>query len=320
MKLLFNMIGLLLISLLISCNSKEDYGIEAAGKFCSIVNSKDKDTYKKLADLTKEYKEYSNDIEFKEAFIKNIECLHNIEIKIEPIKNGKINGQLDYYLKITPDKYKIQYEGGNFKIKFKIELINSYYSSFDWTGGEIEYLDASEYQLTKSDIYRNNGSEKLLKSSVGSTEWIEADFMSIENNYSYDNVIELAAKVYETLSKVKYFNVSLEAKSDQANNSESNTSNEEIVSSSDYPDNTTSSTSNFDELMESYENYVDQYISLLRKAKNNDLSALSEYPAMLQKAQDLQSKIENAKGDLSSAQLSKFIKLQEKIAKAALEM
>lgn len=94
-------------------------------------------------------------------------------------------------------------------------------------------------------------------------------------------------------------------------------------SNSSYDDSETSSSSgssDWDELLDSYEQYVDDYIALLKKAKNGDLSAISEYSSVLQDANDLNSKIERAKSDLSSSQLERYNKISMKLAKAAQQM
>jgi hypothetical protein len=89
-------------------------------------------------------------------------------------------------------------------------------------------------------------------------------------------------------------------------------SNDESVSSSGSED--------WDDILKSYEDYIDQYIKLLKKANNGDASALSEYPAMMEKATDLAGKLENAGNDLTPTQASKFAKLQVKLANAAMEL
>ncbi len=91
-------------------------------------------------------------------------------------------------------------------------------------------------------------------------------------------------------------------------------------SNSSYDDSETSSSSgssDWDELLDSYEQYVDDYIALLKKAKNGDMSAISEYASVLQDANDLNSKIERAKSDLSSSQMARYNKISMKLAKAA---
>lgn len=78
---------------------------------------------------------------------------------------------------------------------------------------------------------------------------------------------------------------------------------------------TTTSDVDFDEYLDSYEEYVDQYRSLMQKASEGDMSALAEYPAMMQKAQEMGEKMQNLSGDLTPAQLARFQKLQMKLLK-----
>ena len=93
---------------------------------------------------------------------------------------------------------------------------------------------------------------------------------------------------------------------------DSDTENEETVSSSDSED--------WDAVLDSYEKYVDQYISLLKKAKNGDMDALTEYPDLMEKAQNLSDKMGNAKDNMSASQWAKYNKITMKMAKAAQEL
>ncbi|QQT52149.1 DUF6591 domain-containing protein [Sphingobacterium siyangense] len=77
---------------------------------------------------------------------------------------------------------------------------------------------------------------------------------------------------------------------------------------------------NWDALLKSYEEYIDQYIKLMKKAKGGDLAAMASYAEYMQKAMDLQEKIEDAKGDLSVSQAAQFVKLQNKMLKVVGEL
>lgn len=92
-------------------------------------------------------------------------------------------------------------------------------------------------------------------------------------------------------------------------------SDEPKMSSSD-----NSSDGNLDDLLDSFESYIDKYISLMRKAKNGDASAMSEYPDMLEEAQNLGEKIQNAKGQLTGSQLEKYQRINNKMLQAAQEL
>ena len=81
-----------------------------------------------------------------------------------------------------------------------------------------------------------------------------------------------------------------------------------------------SGTEDWDDLLRTYEQYVDKYISLAKKAAKGDYSALSEYPAFLEKAQELSDQLKNAKDNMTASQLAKLNKITIKMAKAAQEL
>lgn len=66
----------------------------------------------------------------------------------------------------------------------------------------------------------------------------------------------------------------------------------------------------WDELLVSYESYINQYIKLMKKAKDGDMDAMAEYPEYMEKAKDLQDKMDKAKSKLTSKQLAKYVRLQ----------
>lgn len=79
------------------------------------------------------------------------------------------------------------------------------------------------------------------------------------------------------------------------------------------------SSNDWDSILDDYETYIDKYIKLYKKAKNGDTSALAEYPALLEKAQSLADKLGKAQNNFKPTQASRFLKLQQKLANAALE-
>ena len=91
---------------------------------------------------------------------------------------------------------------------------------------------------------------------------------------------------------------------------------------SEYDDSDTSSSGSedWDELLDSYENYVDKYISYMKKAAKGDMTALAEYPSLMEKAQDYSDKLQKAQGEMSTSQWARYNKITMKMAKAAQEM
>ena len=86
----------------------------------------------------------------------------------------------------------------------------------------------------------------------------------------------------------------------------------------DYDEPTISTKSeDWDAILKDYETFIDKYISLMKKAKNGDMTALAEYSEYMEKATELSEKLGNAGGNLTATQAAKFAKLQTKLANAA---
>ena len=111
--------------------------------------------------------------------------------------------------------------------------------------------------------------------------------------------------------------------SDSSSYSGSSNSDEEIGEGADDDNNNSyssagsSTDSDFDEFLTAYENYVNKYISIMQKAKNGDYSAIAEATTLMQEAEEYGEKLQKMSGSLTSAQLAKFQKLQQKLLSAA---
>lgn len=118
-----------------------------------------------------------------------------------------------------------------------------------------------------------------------------------------------ADEIIETTSSLP------ETGSDEENATSENT--EESVEESD---SNSASSENWDELLDSYDDYVTKYISYMKKAAKGDMDALSEYPALMEKAQEFSDKMENAQGEMSASQWSRYMKITKKMTSAASSM
>ena len=74
-----------------------------------------------------------------------------------------------------------------------------------------------------------------------------------------------------------------------------------------------------DSMLDSYEQYVNKYIALLKKASNGDMTAMAEYAGLMQKAQELSDKMNGAQGDMSASQWARYVKITTKMTTAAQE-
>ena len=92
---------------------------------------------------------------------------------------------------------------------------------------------------------------------------------------------------------------------------------EELNEDSDeYVDNSSSS-GDWDAILDSYENYMNQYIKVLKKVNAGDASAYSEMLSLMEECNELNEKLSSASDNMSVAQMNRFQKIAAKFASAA---
>lgn len=79
-------------------------------------------------------------------------------------------------------------------------------------------------------------------------------------------------------------------------------------------------TEDWDAMLDSYDSYVTKYISYIKKAANGDMDALTEYPSLMGKAQEFSEKLQNAQGDMSASQWTRYMKITNKMTEAIANM
>lgn len=79
---------------------------------------------------------------------------------------------------------------------------------------------------------------------------------------------------------------------------------------------TIAATTDWDKLLNDYESYVNQYVTMYKKAMSGDMTAMAEYAKLMEKAQKLADQLDKAKGDMTSAQLQRYLKITQKMASA----
>lgn len=76
----------------------------------------------------------------------------------------------------------------------------------------------------------------------------------------------------------------------------------------------------YDEVLDAFEEYVNQYERVMRKAMNGDVSVISESSDLNGKLQDLIKKLNNAEGNMSATQWARYMKICKKWQKDIQEM
>ena len=229
------------------------------------------------------------------------------------VDNTTIGGKLSSYFSLVDKTYK--YEKGIIdKVNVELKCIAPLPEDLKaYIGVEVLDENGTVISVGKPDGWSFNDFEVLRQASPDQIVTIK-----IEN---HDNVGD------ETPSKIRLSSIveKVDEKSESSSlNSDDSSSDDEIASISDESDDdiisSSSGSEDWDNLLQSYEQYVDKYISYLKKALKGDMAALSEYPALLQKAQEFSDKMENAKSDMSVSQWARYNEITMKLLDAAKEM
>lgn len=236
------------------------------------------------------------------------------EVKLD---NTSVRGELGPYLEVVDGTYKVAEGGGileDFVIMVKVrskatteKQFNEIHgkdkessggmivSLLDADGRPIAELDELRLQYDQKDklifLLSNKGEEDYLKFAV------DLPFGSaVAKNGLPDNISSF--EVGSDVSKITATELSVES-------SPSTSSSSKTYSSAD-----------IDAMLDSYEQYTDKYIKFYKKAMKGDAAALSEYPALMEKAEEFSNKLEQADGDLSSAQMARMMEIQQKLMSA----
>ena len=200
------------------------------------------------------------------------------------------------------------------KVEEKVIRGSLSFQAYDADGSRLKNL-----KFSAGDIEQEKKLGELLNKEVGTTETIKFGPNKRGERYMNFEVEKL------DMFKVKYeLSLYTQKDEDDYNNKyvfSTSPSDDEEVDSSESDDEEVDSSESKDEdwdaTLDSYEKYVNDYISLMKKAKKGDMDALSEYPSILENAQKLSEKLQNAKGSMSSSQLSRYVKITNKMTQAA---
>ncbi len=235
-----------------------------------------------------------------------------------------INGPLGDYFEVVEKNYKATIDESVVRINIEIKRVaEGGPTKVDYGGPTLilELLDEDDNVIASEDTDDYYGHERLesaLSLREGQSSSIHFDISGDKENFPNIKKIKVSSKWDE----------SKENESDQ----EATTSSHDDISAStdassddseDYASSSARSSrgsTDFDEWLTEYENYVNKYISLLKKAKAGDMEAMSEYASMMESAQELSSKIGNVSSDLTASQVARYQRINNKLMKAAQEL
>lgn len=187
----------------------------------------------------------------------------------------------------------------------------------------------SVFLMTSCSENENQKTVKNLEKCLGAVKTIEDS-----NSISQEEAIEMAKCMLPHLQKVKdkvdkmkreeaqQFLQELETETEKSEYSEiikelNYRKVKKLTSLGGEDDN---HSEDWDKIIDDYEIYVDDYIDYFEKVNSGDMSALEDYSEVLEKAEMLDRKLKKAENSLSSKQVSRLTKIQNKMTKVLSEM
>ena len=219
-----------------------------------------------------------------------------------------------YYLIYSNGKYTEEHQYGTMlhgkwhlegnEIVLTSVYVTEYGKSFDLSSGNVERFDINKSARTIGGMKKWNMPAELEEGEDGITKGLF-------------NVLKKEANKYVKLTNTKGSRVIYKLQTMESEQMDSvDDSSEEVE---ERPKKKGKS-EDWDAVLTSYEEYVDKYISFAKKAAQGDMRALAKYPSLMQKAEDLSEKLEDAEDDMSAAQLARYTKISMKLMKAAEEL
>lgn len=231
------------------------------------------------------------------------------EVKVD---NTTIGGKLSKYFSLVDKTYK--YKTGIIdEVTVELTCIEPLPENMEaYIGVEVLDEEGTAISAGKPDAWSFNDYEVLRQASPGQIVTIK-----IENHQNVKGEkpakIRLSSVVNESVISDDE-DISSSYSSD--NEDDSFSLSEEIGNDEESGAYSSSSSKDWDALLNSYEQCVDKYISFAKKAANGDMSALAEYPSLLEKAQELSEQMEGAQGDMSTSQWARYAKITSKMTQA----
>ena len=211
-----------------------------------------------------------------------------------------------------PIELKIEVKRTEKELAYDIETLNGNYTELI-----LSVFESNGQPISGDNEISCNGHklvDNILSLKSGETGWVT--FTKWAGEFNEEDVIEKWNQL-SINSKIGFVKVYEEEDEELENGNDDDDESTENTSISD---------SDFEETLEQYEEFIEKYISILKKSKDaqddpmKSITIMSEAASLMQKAQGFGDKLTKSQGDLTASQVQKMIKLQTKLSKAALEM
>ena len=229
-------------------------------------------------------------------------------VKMEhDVTPSEVKGGMKGYIEVAPGPYKLTVTENQRTINLIIKLTSkektekSFQEVYNLIMSpiSIQLLDQTGMPIASGGVmHYQEGSDKLeqlLKEG-------EENFFKFSASISEEGVKNLNATQFLLNTKATEYEENETVSNDNSSSSKS--------ASTSY------SNVDIDAMLDSYDSYTDKYIKFYKKAMKGDAAALSEYPALMEKAEEFSNKLEAAEGDLTGDQLARMMEIQQKMMSA----
>ena len=249
--------------------------------------------------------------------------------KTVKVSGVKVNGQGGEYMKVIDGDYTLTTKNIMISIPVKLELTKKI---------PIEYPEMLNIELLTTvksgSAFKGDGSRfvpeygqitklrEFLSGKVGDVIVLNFKWSSLNKGKQSKFMSEVEGfEVKSTDISIQYEHDPIEiAKAEaRAKNYEDNKP-KKAKEAKEAKETKSSGSAKYDKMLDDYEEYVDQYIVLYKKAMKGDSSAMTEYPALMQKATKFQNSMISAQqsNNLSVKQITRMSAIQMKMANGIL--
>lgn len=247
------------------------------------------------------------------------------QIIVKPTETA-VSGDMEGCFTVVDKEYKATGDLANGIITVELERTNQELP-FELNGRELWSFGTSD---ASANVKVGFGIE-FLDAEGNVVEKVSANGSGLSGSYDSDEAVALCKLkpgktgtirfiVHEEAKGAVSFRITTAYEESEDSNDESSESDSEISSESGSEISSESGSEDWDALLDSYNSYVTKYISFMKKAANGDASAMAEYPALMQKAQEYSEKMSGAQRDMSASQWARYMKITNKLTAAAQNM
>lgn len=199
----------------------------------------------------------------------------------------------------------------NYSFGFKVQVLDKDHIEIGELPASYYWIESSKQDdgLECHEILSTGKKHAVMNYFVSKDDWEDEDLKTWEKICKEGVYLVIKPKDYDA----KFVAYSGSDSDDEGIEEEE----EESIIDDDDELSSSSGSEDWDALLDSYEEYVNKYVSVMKKASKGDLSAMSEYPALMEKAQEFSDKMKNAQGSMSTSQWARYNKITMKMLEAA---